>query len=263
MPYRILLTTPLATKTLDPALIPGIPAEPPVVMAELVMALLGLSYDELQHATLSIDGLYGALNLEHDRILHETLSSEAFYRLCTVRVVPTTTITAPVEALTAVIEGADGLERVHVELIKALRVKLRTVQTEVTEALAALDRWDAVAVPAGSGEVPVPYLPPMPEAAINAILRLTWKGRDSTTFHLRDLMPGSARSALQLITHELTKADDGVGHTMFDSTAAQLILEHEGAEAGDQHEQMLHAALLKPATPEPAPGYPEMGKEDE
>ena len=82
---------------------------------------------------------------------------------------------------------------------------------------------------------------------------------------------------MQTITHELTKANDGLGHTAIDSTADGLLQEHAGAEAGDKHEQLLSAALghgyggehkvtSEPPTGEagnPAVFPPVMSREDE
>jgi hypothetical protein len=174
---------------------------------------------------------------------------DIFKRYCSVRVVPRQGDEGAAQEaknpspITATTQAADCL-LLHRDVAKYLMIKLMTVQTEVTEALEAMRRVTN-GLPLPDHRSPLcDYLPlELPVPAIEAMLHLARLDRDSYDLFPSDLFSPSIRASLQTITHELTKAPDGFGHTLFDSTASQLLLEYQGAEDGDTHEQMLAQAL--------------------
>lgn len=265
--YDILLSTPFTTWTLDPTKIPGLPVLPPVDMEALVATLADLSLAHVGLIATRASCRPDAPTIGSEQQLFAVIQAggaQVFKHYCSIRVVPRQDDQP--EPDTAVIEQEDQALRLHREVYKRLMVKLATVQVEVSEALHAMNKaFNGTATPPEHPD----YLPAcLSVSVIDSILHLARLDRGSRNLYLHDLLSAEMRSSLQTIAHELTKADDGLGHTAIDSTTEGLMQEHAGAEAGDRHEQMLAAALhiIREASEKPPVHRavrPELGREDE
>ena len=244
--YYILLSTPFSTWTLDPLRIPDLPDYPPVDMEVLVNTLAAMSRSLICLAAIKV-----VHTPERDSVTEAQMyraiqaeGVETFRHYCSVRVIPCGAWRAEdpkPEPDTAVTGEGDQL-RMHRDVYKGLMTKLATVEVEVSETLHAMTTWINNHNEAGV-EDRLNYLAAvLPTSVVHSILHLARLDPNSRNLYLRDLLSAEVRSSLQTITHELSKADDGLGHTAIDSTAEGLLQEHAGAEAGDKHEQLLSAA---------------------
>ena len=281
--YMIHIAAPGITVVMDPDRIPGAPKTLIVEMQDLLHAIDRATEAELlDAAVLATNGATKVLAEDSETcvsLIHRIVEGGLDYmrEMCIVRAIRSRieeggdTAATPSTWL-ATSPGALGSasRTMHRLALQQIRTKLATLHLEVSEALAALDGClsvETVSLVPEAGAAPYRSLP---SEVIDALLHLGRLDGSSLSsrggvFDVRDILSPEQRNALQTITHELQKSDDGLGHTVQDSTAANLMREFEGATAGDKHESMMAMAFgassehpeLEPHKGESKPGVQE------
>ena len=241
-PYYIQWCTDTLLLRIDPGHLLGIDPTLPVVMEDAIKAVTTAYKDGfLTGAVVKADtfarGKTNYTSVPKDQIA-DILRARGISPLIGVSITPLSALEDRPGLDTGDVASTPRGPGIHRALVGAVADRLRSTCNELLETLEAITDHASQFADVSRDEIG-DYIPVPPEA-LGAILALCEPARDRVIAW--PIVRADARTSLGVITHNL-QPKDGFGHALKDSTTAGLLQEHEGANAGDRHEQAV-AALL-------------------
>lgn len=242
-PYYIIWCTDTLRLRIDPVRLMGVlPAHLPAVMEDAIKAVTTAHKDgtltgAVVHADTFDRGKTNYTSVPSD-LIADLICTRGISPLVGVSLTPMSAFEIAPALEVADVASTPRGPGIHRALVGAVADRLRSTCNELLETLEAITDHASQFADVSEDELG-DYIPVPPEA-LGAILALCEPTRDRVIAW--PIVRADARTSLGVITHSL-QPKDGFGHALKDSTTAGLLQEHEGANAGDRHEQAV-AALL-------------------